>query len=208
LDAPNLHPDAPDSHRAFRRIARFIGHFGDFTDASCRAPEHGESMIFQRLTPIRAVRAISLVTLLVTLASGAAMRLVDGKEFPTIGRGLWWAAETVTTVGYGDVVPRATAGRVLAVIAMVSAIAFLTVVTAAITAALIERERRRLPTSESPIESQLREISDRLTRLQECVQARDVLYAGLVDEASRATPRLETRHRSLGGHHADGNTNT
>jgi voltage-gated potassium channel Kch len=38
------------------------------------------------------------------------MRLVDGKEFPTIGRGLWWAAETVTTVGYGDVVARATPG--------------------------------------------------------------------------------------------------
>jgi hypothetical protein len=47
------------------------------------------------------------------MPSGAAMRLVDGKEFPTIGRGLWWAAETVTTVGYGDVVARATPGRVL-----------------------------------------------------------------------------------------------
>jgi len=40
------------------------------------------------------------VTLLVTLASGVAMRLIDPEEFPTIGRGLWWAAQTVTTVGY------------------------------------------------------------------------------------------------------------
>jgi hypothetical protein len=185
-----------------------IGDFGDFTDASGRALTQAESMIFRRLSPLRAVRAISVVTMLVTLASGAAMRLVDGKGFPTIERGLWWAAETVTTVGYGDVVPRATAGRVLAVVVMVSAIAFLTVFTAAITAALIERERRRPPTGEAPIELQLREISYRLTRLQECLRPQDLLDAGCVEEARHRTSHLQTQHRSLGGHHANGDTST
>jgi voltage-gated potassium channel len=159
-------------------------------------------MILSRLTPIRAVRAISAVTLLVTLASGVAMRLADGKEFPTIGRGLWWAAETVTTVGYGDVVPHAAAGQVLAIVVMVSAIAFLTVFTAAITAALIECERRRHPTAESPIELQLQTISDRLTQLEEGLRARDLLDRSCVDEAGRVIPQLHTRHRSLGDHHA------
>jgi voltage-gated potassium channel len=143
-------------------------------------------MIFRPISPIRAVRAISIVTLLVSFASGAAMRLTDGKEFPTVGRGLWWAAETVTTVGYGDVVPRATVGRVLAVVVMVSAIAFLTVVTAAITATLIERQRGRAPTSESPTELQLREISDRLTRLQECLRARELLDADFAERAEHS----------------------
>ena len=101
-------------------------------------------MLLTRLTPIRAVRAISIVTTLVTLASGAAMHLIDPREFPTVGRGLWWAAQTVTTVGYGDVVPHATAGRALALAVMVCAVAFLTVVTGSITAALIQLEQRRL----------------------------------------------------------------
>ena len=62
----------------------------------------------------------------------------------TIGRGLWWAAQTVTTVGYGNAVPQSTAGRALALVVMVCAIAFLSVVTAAITAALIDGQRRGL----------------------------------------------------------------
>jgi voltage-gated potassium channel len=148
---------------------------GDFADANSRQAIHSGRMIFLRLTPVRAVRAISVVTLLVTLASGAAMRLVDGREFPTIGRGLWWAAQTVSTVGYGDVVPRATVGRVLAVFVMVSAIAFLAVVTAAITAALIERERRRFPLSGSAIELQLQDLSDQLARLEQSLRTRDLL---------------------------------
>jgi hypothetical protein len=50
----------------------------------------------------------------------------------------------VSTVGYGDVVPHATSGRLLAVVVMLCALAFLTVVTAAITATLLEGTHRRL----------------------------------------------------------------
>jgi voltage-gated potassium channel len=165
-------------------------------------------MIFRRLTPVRAVRAISLVTLLVTLASGAAMRLIDSKEFPTIGRGLWWAAQTVTTVGYGDAVPRAAAGRVLAVVVMVCAVAFLTVFTAAITAALIARERNRLATDGSPIDLQLQEISDRLARLEEGLRARDLLDGSVVDAAGRDIPNAHPRQRRFGERHANRIANT
>ena len=42
--------------------------------------------------------------------------------------------QTLTTVGYGDVVPEGTAGRLIATVVMLNGIAFLTVVTAAVTA--------------------------------------------------------------------------
>ena len=72
------------------------------------------------------------------------MHFTDKKTFPNIGDGLWWAIQTVTTVGYGDLVPTSTAGRFVAALVMVVGIGFLTVVTAAITSAFIESARRRL----------------------------------------------------------------
>jgi voltage-gated potassium channel len=119
-----------------------------------------------QLTPARAVRTIAAVTLLVTVISGAAMHVVDRREFPTIGRGLWWAMQTVTTVGYGDAVPHATPGRVVAIVVMLSAITFITVVTAAVTAILIDRSGGMPAGDSNSPEDLLVEISRRLARLE------------------------------------------
>ena len=56
--------------------------------------------------------------------------------------GLWWAIQTVTTVGYGDVVPTSTLGRLVAALVMIVGIGFLTVITAVITSTFIESARR------------------------------------------------------------------
>src|SRR5262249_23239319 len=82
-----------------------------------------------------------------------------------IGLGLWWAAQTVTTVGYGDVVPHETAGRIVALLVMFDAVGFMTVVTGAVTATLIEGARGR-PGRAASIPAQLDEISNRLARLE------------------------------------------
>ena len=37
-------------------------------------------------------------------ALGVLIRFADHKNFSDIGQGLWWAVQTVTTVGYGDLV--------------------------------------------------------------------------------------------------------
>ena len=37
---------------------------------------------------------------------GVVERLVDPDTFDTVWDGMWWATQTVTTVGYGDVVPQ------------------------------------------------------------------------------------------------------
>jgi voltage-gated potassium channel len=192
----NLHPPASARIGYFAQSAsppQVAGGCGDIADANSRRRLHSwrmidlqptastgparplppdsaaRAMIVERLrlTPLRAARAIAVATLLVTLASGVAIRLVDAREFPTIGRGLWWAAQTVTTVGYGDVVPHATAGRVLAVFVMLNAIAVLTVVTAAITASLLERASGGIPRR---LDSQLAAIDHRLARLEEALR--------------------------------------
>jgi voltage-gated potassium channel len=91
------------------------------------------------LTARRAGQIIASVTFVVALVGGVLMWLIDKEDFPTIGSGMWWSVQTITTVGYGDKVPTSTAGKALAAVVMVTALGFLSVVTAAISAMLSNR---------------------------------------------------------------------
>jgi voltage-gated potassium channel len=117
------------------------------------------------LTPARAGRAIALASTLVTIACGIVMRAVDSTDFDNVWVALWWAVQTVTTVGYGDEVPTNAAGRLVAAVLMLIGIGFLTVVTASITAAFIENARRRAGTPDTNVESKLDEINAKLEEL-------------------------------------------
>ena len=52
-----------------------------------------------------------------------------------IDEGVWWAMTTVTTVGYGDVVPTTTGGRLLAMVLMILGISLCSVLTGHISSA-------------------------------------------------------------------------
>ena len=65
------------------------------------------------------------------------MTVLDREGFPSIGSGLWWSIQTVTTVGYGDNVPETTAGRLVAALVMLLGIGFVTVITASITGSFV-----------------------------------------------------------------------
>jgi voltage-gated potassium channel len=95
------------------------------------------------------------------------MTVADRKHFPSIGSGLWWAVQTVTTVGYGDHVPTTVAGRLVASLVMLFGIGFLTVVTAAITSTFVSRSRiETRPAREAPVAEQLRQLNERLERIE------------------------------------------
>lgn len=81
--------------------------------------------------------AIVLVGVLMTLIERRANAAHFGGS---IGRGLatgmWWAAVTMTTVGYGDTTPRTISGRSLAVIWMFIGVAAVAIFTATVTSIL------------------------------------------------------------------------
>jgi voltage-gated potassium channel len=80
---------------------------------------------------------------------------------------MWWAVQTVTTVGYGDLVPKNTAGRFIGAVLMLSGIGFLTVVTAVITAAFLETVRRRMgDAAQAELLAKLDDLSARLQALE------------------------------------------
>ncbi|HUU40197.1 MAG TPA: ion channel [Desulfatiglandales bacterium] len=53
---------------------------------------------------------------------------------------LWWALVTITTVGYGDVVPHSTLGRLIGIVIMFSGVVLVSLFTATIASVFVERK--------------------------------------------------------------------
>ena len=85
-----------------------------------------------------------VVVLLASLAAYQAEHKTNS-EFATVGDALWWGVVTLTTVGYGDIVPKTTAGRFCGVAIMFTGIAVLGVLAGSL-ASLFNLE----PSSEAP----------------------------------------------------------
>ncbi len=66
------------------------------------------------------------VLIILIIISATGIYLVEGdiqpNEFGSIPRALWWATVTLTTVGYGDVVPITALGRALGIIIVITGI--------------------------------------------------------------------------------------
>ena len=98
-----------------------------------------------------AAGVIVTATLVVVVGGGALFRVLDHREYQTIWTGMWFALQTVTTVGYGDVTPKNASGKIVAALIMLEGVAFLAIVTAAITSTFVARAaRERLATGRKP----------------------------------------------------------
>ncbi len=85
---------------------------------------------------------VILVTVVVVLAGAAVGFAVEeghGGTMDSFGDSLWWSVSTVTTVGYGDVFPVTPAGRGIAVLLMLTGVAFFSVLAGNIAAFFLER---------------------------------------------------------------------
>jgi voltage-gated potassium channel Kch len=122
-----------------------------------------------------AASVIVTATAVVVVGSGVLIRVLDHSEYSSIWVGIWWALQTVTTVGYGDVTPAHWSGRIVAAFVMLEGIAFLAIITAAVTSTFVVRAER-----ERSIEDGAEDAA-----LEERLDAR-------FDEFSRRFDRLES----------------
>jgi voltage-gated potassium channel len=102
-----------------------------------------------------AASVIVTATAVVVVVGGVLMRFLDHDEYSNIWVGMWWALQTVTTVGYGDVTPKHTSGRIVATFVMLEGIAFLTIIIAAITSTFVARAAEERETAEDETERRL-----------------------------------------------------
>lgn len=121
------------------------------------------------LSARRAALLIACFTLCIGIGGGLIMRVVDPEDFPTIGSGMWFAVQTITTVGYGDRTPSSTEGRLIATVVMVTGIGIMSVITATITAIFVETMRRK---RRAPHEITLEHIAHRLDQIERLMDER------------------------------------
>ena len=119
------------------------------------------------MRPRDAAFAIVVGWTVAVVAFGIVEHLVDPETFDNVWLGMWWGVQTVTSVGYGDIVPDQTIGQIFASLLMLGGLSLLAVFIAAITSAFVtaaENERRDV--DEDPVMRELAELRSQLDRIQ------------------------------------------
>jgi voltage-gated potassium channel len=126
---------------------------------------------YERLSLVRAISTIIGIALTLVLVAGLLERLVEPETFTSIGLAYWWAVVTVTTVGYGDVVPESPAGRIVGTMLMLTGLALIPTLTSVIVSTLLYKSRRseqdRIEQLESEQAVVLTRIEERLERIEQ-----------------------------------------
>jgi voltage-gated potassium channel len=121
-----------------------------------------------------AASVIVVATTVVVVGSGVLIRVLDHREYSSIWLGMWWALQTVTTVGYGDVTPKDVAGRIVGGLVMLEGIAFLAIITAVITSSFVARAEREHALAEraeeGSLDARMDDIAQRLGRLESLIR--------------------------------------
>jgi len=120
-------------------------------------------ILAQRGTKVIVAAVVGTLVIGATLAY-LAERGEPGATITSFGDAIWWAAVTMTTVGYGDVYPTTPMGRGVAVALMLFGIAALSALTATVAAFLVRESREE--TTLADLLAELRALREEVARLR------------------------------------------
>ena len=123
----------------------------------------------EKLTIVRAVRLVAFVALTLAIVAAILEWAID----PGIGSfndALWWAIVTVTTVGYGDVVPTSAGGRLVGALLMLAGVSAIPITTSLVVSVFVSRLQRQQHALDL---KEREEIVDRLERIEKALVARE-----------------------------------
>jgi len=113
------------------------------------------------------VKATAGLAVLTAMVGGAGFAAEEGVSF---GNGVYWAITTMTTVGYGDITPKTTEGKVIAVLVMLVGIGTATLVIGAVAQRFLAPSVEHVEIAEDDMLVQVREISVRLGQLERALR--------------------------------------
>ncbi len=88
-----------------------------------------------------------LVVFAITILMGTIMYVIEGGEkgFTSIPQSVYWAIVTITTVGYGDIVPQTVIGKMMSSFIMMLGYAIIAVPTGIVTVEIANANKRKEP---------------------------------------------------------------
>ncbi len=116
-----------------------------------------------RATGRRGLAYVATLAAIFVFMGGISLYTLEPERVPTIWDGMWWAATTVSTVGYGDITPATFEGRLVAVALMIVGLASFGVLAGSVGALLTPRndeDDRRLARIEEEVRA-LRAVLER-----------------------------------------------
>lgn len=102
----------------------------------------------------------------ITTMGGLFIAAID-PAFKSPADGIWWAWVSVTTVGYGDIVPSSNEGRVFGVLLILVGIVMISLITANIAAYYFSKEAEKETRLEQESIRRIKKLEEHLNRLEE-----------------------------------------
>lgn len=159
LSPPFLVPAELASTRVLRllRLVRLVAVIGRMHEGTGRA------------TGRKGLAYVTMLAAIFVFMGGISLYTLEPERAPTIWDGLWWAATTVSTVGYGDITPATFEGRLIGVVLMTVGLASFGVLAGSVGALFTARESDDTARLER-IEAELHAIREVLERDREVDQ--------------------------------------
>ena len=135
-------------------------------------PPRWEDRIQRAVANRRIFPWLVLMTAGLATLAGFLVTVIDRKDFPDFGTGVWWAVVTLGTVGYGDVVPHTGWGRVIGGVMIVVGVTFVSFLVAIVTSYFIAAEdEEKEAVAEARHANELAETREILTRIEQRLTA-------------------------------------
>ena len=144
--------------------------------------------LIERVFNSRRLRTILGVLIICIISFGYVFYMAE-PQIKTFGDGVWWALVTITTVGYGDITPLTTLGRLVAGTLMFVGLGLIATVTAIVSAKFIanyvdhhtnddvlekleelEEEIEKIEEIESNVVGKLKELEEEIDELNKKIQ--------------------------------------